>query len=138
MMRTKLSIVAVGVLVAGTVWAGASVAAPAPEPPASGPDTRAQLFATVAGADPGVFGNTPFVPDDITIDKSGDMYIADYQGTPTDPTGRIVFRGPDGAVTVPVPGGLSHPNGIVFTADQTALWIDQDLSGTLNHVGYQY
>jgi lactonase len=81
-------------------------------------------------------GGSAFVPDDMTIDTSGDMYVADYQGTPTSPTGRIVVRGADGSA-VPVLTGLSHPNGIVLTPDQTAVWIDEDLSGTLDHVAHQ-
>lgn len=79
---------------------------------------------------------SPIVPDDITVDHAGDMYVADYQGTPTDPTGRIVLRTAAGAASVALTG-LAHPNGIVFTPDQTALWIDRDLSGTLDHVAYQ-
>lgn len=78
-----------------------------------------------------------FVPDDIALDGAGDMYIADYQGTPTEPTGRILLRTADGSAHVALTG-LAHPNGIVFTPDQTALWIDRDLSGTLDHVAYQY
>ena len=83
---------------------------------------------------------TSFVPDDMAIDGAGDMFVADYQGTPngpTGPTGRIVVRYANGTVDDPVTG-LSHPNGIVFTADQSALWIDQDLSGTLDHVAWQF
>jgi lactonase len=81
--------------------------------------------------------NTPFVPDDIAVAPTGDMYIADYQGTPTAPTGRILVRSADGTAKVALTG-LSHPNGIVFTGDYSGLWIDRDLSGTLDHVGYQY
>ncbi|HEU5356868.1 MAG TPA: SMP-30/gluconolactonase/LRE family protein [Actinocrinis sp.] len=81
--------------------------------------------------------NTPFVPDDIALTPTGDMYIADYQGTPTAPTGRILVRSADGTTKVALTG-LSHPNGIVFSADYSGLWIDRDLSGTLDHVGYQY
>lgn len=77
-----------------------------------------------------------FVPDDLTIAQNGDMYIADYQGTPTDPSGRIVLRQANGNAQVALTG-LAHPNGIVLTPDQTALWIDQDLSGTLAHVAEQ-
>jgi lactonase len=80
--------------------------------------------------------HSPFVPDDLAIDKSGDMYIADYQGTPTAPTGRIVLRSPDGSARVALTG-LAHPNGIVLAPDQTSLWIDEDLSGTLDHVAEQ-
>lgn len=80
--------------------------------------------------------NTAFVPDDITVDQAGDMYIADYQGTPTDPAGRILLRLANGTAVVALTG-LAHPNGIVFTPDQTALWIDEDLSGTLDHVAEQ-
>jgi len=83
-------------------------------------------------------GGTSFVPDDIALDGAGDMFIADYQGTPTEPTGRILVRYANGATDIPVKGGLSHPNGIAFTADQSALWIDQDLSGTLDHVAQQF
>lgn len=78
-------------------------------------------------------GGTAFVPDDMAIDKSGDVYIADYQGTPTDPAGRILLRGADGSAQA-VLTGVAHPNGIVLTPDQTGLWIDEDLSGTLDHV----
>lgn len=78
----------------------------------------------------------PIVPDDLTVDRAGDMYVADYQGTPTAPTGRIVLRTAAWDASVAL-RGLAHPNGIVFTPDQTALWIDRDLSGTLDHVAYQ-
>ncbi|HET9169222.1 MAG TPA: SMP-30/gluconolactonase/LRE family protein [Actinospica sp.] len=78
-------------------------------------------------------GGTPFVPDDLAIDKAGDMYIADYQGTPTSPAGRILLRGADGSAEA-VLTGVAHPNGIALTPDQTALWIDEDLSGRLDHV----
>ena len=61
------------------------------------------------------------------------MYVADYQGTPTDPAGRVLLRGADGSAEA-VLTGVAHPNGIVLTPDQTALWIDEDLSGTLDHV----
>lgn len=81
-------------------------------------------------------GHSSFVPDDLTIDKSGDMYIADYQGTPNAPAGRILLRAPDGAAQVAL-AGLAHPNGIVLAPDQTSLWIDEDLSGTLDHVAEQ-
>jgi lactonase len=30
--------------------------------------------------------------------------------------------------------GVAHPNGIVLTPDQTGVWIDEDLSGRLDHV----
>jgi lactonase len=217
-LRSKWFVVAVGCLVTGVALAGVSQAA------GGSGQTTAQLFAKVAGTDPGVFGtdlegaafdsagrfyfvdttapdgqpklmsldlatrqvtglytdqgsmlncigfgphgtmylcdlkgqrvasydpgtkrlttvltsvdHRRIVPDDLTIDKSGDMYVADYQGTPTAPTGRIVARTPDGKASVAL-AGLAHPNGIVFTPDQTALWIDRDLSGTLDHVGYQ-
>jgi lactonase len=80
---------------------------------------------------------TSFVPDDLTIDGAGDLYIADYQGAPNSPTGRILVR-PAGATAVPALTGLSHPNGIVFNPQQSAVWIDEDLSGKLDHVGYQF
>jgi lactonase len=79
---------------------------------------------------------TSFIPDDITIDRSGNMYISDYQGTPTDPAGRILLRPAKGNAQVLLTG-VAHPNGIVLNPQQTALWIDQDLSGTLDHVAEQ-
>jgi lactonase len=54
---------------------------------------------------------TSFVPDDIAVDGAGDMYIADYQGTPTDPTGRILLHQAGGASEVAL-SGVAHPNGI--------------------------
>ncbi|HTJ72097.1 MAG TPA: SMP-30/gluconolactonase/LRE family protein [Actinospica sp.] len=82
-------------------------------------------------------GGAAFVPDDMAIAGNGDMYIADYQGTPTSRTGNIILREANGQAGVALPG-LAHPNGIVLAADQSGLWIDQDLSGTLDHVAKQY
>jgi lactonase len=79
---------------------------------------------------------TPIVPDDLAIDKSGTMYVADYQGTPTSPTGRIVLRAANGTTQVAL-AGLAHPNGLALAPGQTSLWTDQDLSGTLDHVAEQ-
>lgn len=81
-------------------------------------------------------GGTAFIPNDMAIDSAGDIYIADYQGTPTAPTGRILSRSADGTTDTAL-SGVAHPNGIAFTPDQTALWIDEDLSGTLDHVAGQ-
>lgn len=81
-------------------------------------------------------GGSPIVPDDLAFDKAGDMFVADYQGTPTTPTGRILIRPAGGSFEVGF-SGLAHPNGIVFAADQSGLWIDQDLSGTLDRIAQQ-
>ena len=82
-------------------------------------------------------GGQAIVPDDLTIAPNGDMYIADYEGTPTAPTGRILLRPASGAPSVAV-SGLVHPNGIVLTAKQDGVWIDEDLAGRLDHVGPGY
>ncbi|MFC0438424.1 SMP-30/gluconolactonase/LRE family protein [Kutzneria buriramensis] len=76
-------------------------------------------------------GGTPFVPNDLTFDPAGTMYVTDYQDT----TGRIIQVDANGA-KAPVTG-LNHPNGITMNGDHTALWIDEDLSGTLDHVAWQ-
>lgn len=81
-------------------------------------------------------GNTSLIPDDLAIDRDGDMYIADYRGTPTAPTGRILLRQPGGTASV-VLTGLAHPNGIVFTPDEHALWVTEDLSAKLDQVAEQ-
>lgn len=81
-------------------------------------------------------GGTPIVPDDLAVAPNGDVYLADYQGTPGDPPGRIIKLS-GGAATLQL-SGLSHPNGIVFTPDYSGLWIDQDLGNTLDHVAYQF
>ncbi|MEU6663368.1 SMP-30/gluconolactonase/LRE family protein [Streptomyces sp. NPDC046821] len=65
------------------------------------------------------------VPDDIAFDKAGDMYIADYQGSPWDPTGRVVRLSADGTDPTVVQGGLSAPNGISFTPDFSGLWVSE-------------
>lgn len=222
--RGKWLVVGATCVVAGSLWVGVSQATTQPSSVAS-PDVDAQLFATVAPADPGIFGtslegaafdshgnfffvnttapsgqpklmsldlntravtdlytdaasmlncigfgpdgtmylcdlkgqkvvkfdpatkqlsdvltrvaHSRFVPDDIAIDQHGLMYIADYQGTPTSPTGRLILRTPDGKAQV-VLTGLSHPNGITLTPAQDSLWIDQDLSNTLGHVAQQF
>lgn len=79
---------------------------------------------------------TTLVPDDMTVDDDGDMYIADYRGTVSAPTGRIVLRQANGEASVVV-GGLAHPNGITLTAAQDALWVTEDLPGKLDHVAQQ-
>lgn len=81
-------------------------------------------------------GNSSLIPDDLAIDQAGDMYIADYRGTATAPTGRIVLREANGAASVVV-AGLAHPNGIVFTPDEHALWVTEDLSAKLDQVAEQ-
>lgn len=79
---------------------------------------------------------TPIVPDDLAVAPNGDVYIADYQGTPGDPPGRIIKLSGGKADTEL--SGLAHPNGIAFTPDYRGLWIDQDLGNTLDHVAYQF
>lgn len=81
-------------------------------------------------------GGTRIVPDDLTIAPNGDMYVADYQGTPTHPTGRILLRTAAGKLSVAL-GGLAHPNGIVLTGQLDGVWVDEDLAGRLDHVGPQ-
>jgi lactonase len=96
-------------------------------------DQRTHKLVTVVTR---VAGRT-VIPDDLTIDKDGDLYIADYQGTPTAPTGRIVLRTASGALSVVVTG-LAHPNGLVLTPRQDGVWVDEDLAGRLDHVGPGY
>jgi lactonase len=93
-----------------------------------GPRTLTDVLTSVCG--------TSFVPNDLAIDPADTLYIADYQGTPTSPAGRILTRSAAG-VAEPALTGLVHPNGIVLTADRSALWVDEDLSATLDHVGWQ-
>jgi lactonase len=78
----------------------------------------------------------PIVPDDLAVAPNGDVYFADYQGTPKAPPGGIVKLSGGKADTEL--SGLVHPNGIVFAPDYSGLWIDQDLAGTLDHVAYQF
>jgi lactonase len=86
---------------------------------------------------PPCYGGTSFVPDDLTINNTGAMYIADYNGTPTSPTGRILVRQAGTTAAATGLAGVSHPNGIAFDSTQNAIWIDEDLTGTLDHVAYQ-
>ncbi|HLI36447.1 MAG TPA: SMP-30/gluconolactonase/LRE family protein [Streptosporangiaceae bacterium] len=81
-------------------------------------------------------GGSPLVPDDLAIDQAGDMYIADYRGTPAAPTGRIVLRQANGTASVVVTG-LAHPNGVVFTPNEHALWVTEDLPAKLDQVADQ-
>jgi lactonase len=81
-------------------------------------------------------GHSSLIPDDLTIDQAGDMYISDYRGTPTAPAGRIVLRQADGTASVVVTG-LAHPNGIVFTPDEHALWVTEDLPAKLDQIAEQ-
>lgn len=81
-------------------------------------------------------GHSSLIPDDLAIDQAGDMYIADYRGTPTAPAGRIVLRQADGTASVVVTG-LAHPNGLVFTPDEHALWVTEDLPAKLDQVAEQ-
>ena len=87
----------------------------------------------VDAADP---SDTSLVPDDLAVAPNGDVYIADYQGTPGAPPGRIVVF--SGGVARSALSGLAHPNGITFTPDYGALWVDEDLPNTLDHVARQF
>lgn len=69
------------------------------------------------------------VPDDLAFDKAGNMYVADYHGSPWDPTGRIVRFDADGTHPTVLQGGLSAPNGISFNADYSALWVGEYSTG---------
>lgn len=99
-------------------------------------DTFDQASGKLTDVLDGSGGLGAIVPDDLVVAPNGDVYIADYQGTPGDPPGRILKL--SGGKADPELSGLTHPNGIVFTPDYSGLWIDQDLDGTLDHVAYQF
>ena len=99
-------------------------------------DTLNRATGTLTDVLDGTSGLGPIVPDDLAVAPNGDVYIADYQGTPDDPPGRILTL--SGGRSATDLSGLSHPNGIAFTPDYSGLWIDQDLTNTLDHVAYQF
>jgi lactonase len=72
----------------------------------------------------------PIIPDDLTFNRRGDMYITDYRGSRRQASGSIVERTPSGALHVLV-AHLVHPNGIALSPDGHTLWTDEDLLGKL-------
>lgn len=74
------------------------------------------------------------VPDDIAFNPAGDMYVADFQGTPWNPIGRVIRFDADGQNPVVLQGGLSQPNGISFTPDFSGLWVSEYSLGREDHL----
>ena len=74
---------------------------------------------------------TGVAPDDLAIAPDGTLDVTDYQGTPTNPVGRVISVRPNGAVKVVV-SGLAEPNGIAFAAGGKALWLSEDLMNRLD------
>jgi len=72
-------------------------------------------------------------PDDLAFDRADDMFITDYQGTPNEPTGRVIRRAPSGASSVLL-DGLAEPNGIALTPDESAFWLSEDLANRVDYV----
>lgn len=73
------------------------------------------------------------VPDDIAFNQAGDMYIADYQGSPWNLIGRLVRVDAKGQNPIVLQGGLSAPNGISFTPDFSGLWVSELTLGREDH-----
>lgn len=65
------------------------------------------------------------IPDDISFDPEGDLFVSDSAGTPWDPTGRIVRFDPNGQSPKVVMSGLAAPNGVTFTPDYSKLWVSE-------------
>lgn len=71
----------------------------------------------------------PFSPDDLTFDRSGAMFITDLQGTPWNPTGRVIRANADGTDPTLIMGGLAAANGISFDPTYSALWVSEYTAG---------
>jgi lactonase len=77
----------------------------------------------------------PMVTDDIAFDPDGNMYITDFQGTPWEPTGRLIRLDADGKSASVLQDGLARPNGIAFSPDYSRLWIAEATANRVSNFG---
>jgi lactonase len=71
----------------------------------------------------------PLAPDDIAFDRSGAMFVTDFQGTPWKPSGRVIRLDPDGTHPTVLMNGLAAANGISFDPTYSALWVSEFRAG---------
>ena len=60
---------------------------------------------------------------DLTFDSRGALYVTDFLGKPGNPAGGVYRYSPDFKTVERFGPGLVSPNGIAFTADESALWV---------------
>ncbi|SFG52756.1 SMP-30/gluconolactonase/LRE family protein [Streptomyces mirabilis] len=73
-------------------------------------------------------------PDDIAFDQNGAMFVTDFQGTPWEPTGRVIRFDPDGTHPTVLMDGLAGANGISFDPEYSALWVSEFRAGRVDHL----
>lgn len=73
-------------------------------------------------------------PDDIAFDQKGAMFVTDFQGTPWEPTGRVIRFDPDGTHPTVLMDGLAGANGISFDPEYSALWVSEFRAGRVDYL----
>ena len=65
------------------------------------------------------------LPDDISFDPAGHLFVSDTAGDPWNRIGRVVRFDADGSHPDVLMGGLAAANGIAFTPDYSRLWVSE-------------
>ena len=69
----------------------------------------------VVGADKG------HLPNDLVFDSKGGFYFSDCKGSSTVTGGGIVYRAPDGTLTLVIPD-MAQANGVALSPDDSVIW----------------
>jgi lactonase len=82
----------------------------------------------------GPVAGSKMVPDDLTFDPAGDMFVSDLKGTPWSPEGRVVRVPADGGKPTVLIDGMASPNGVSFTPDYSELWVSEFTGDREDHL----
>lgn len=73
----------------------------------------------------------PKVLNDLVFDSKGNLYVTDFTGTPSDPTGGVYRFSSDFKNVVPVIERLASANGIALAPEGNILWVSETCKNVL-------
>jgi len=76
----------------------------------------------------------PQAPSDLTFDSKGNLYVTDFTGNVSNPTGGVYRCSPGLQSVEPFGPNLVTPNGIAFSPDEKSLWVACSIAKKLFHI----